>query len=199
MEAKGSRTQDRILESTIRLFAQSGHALTSFQAIADDCGLKQTAILYHFKDRNKLIAAAIERVVRNNHAIVSSHQPIQGDPLELLRNHFHQNFKWANRFREEAQLILLLYYQCTHDPAMRTLYRRIRKSATERIEIHLRVAKEAGMLSSEINTTDLAHLFHDALLGGIVNSVTTQMPKERFSQVRKRWDLLFSQYIRPNR
>lgn len=54
-------TRDRILDVAERLFAESGVAGTSVRAITDSAGVNVAAVNYHFRTKEGLIRAVIER------------------------------------------------------------------------------------------------------------------------------------------
>ena len=56
---KSRRTRARILGSALRLFAEVGYHAATNALIAKDAGLTRGAMLYHFPDRETLVAAAV--------------------------------------------------------------------------------------------------------------------------------------------
>jgi AcrR family transcriptional regulator len=59
---KSRRTRERILDSAMRLFAQSGYHAATNAAIADASGLTRGAMLYHFPTREELLEAAVAHI-----------------------------------------------------------------------------------------------------------------------------------------
>ena len=60
---KGGSTRQKIVLSAIRLAARHGFAEASFQMIADDIGLSQSAVMYHFPDKNALFEELIRTII----------------------------------------------------------------------------------------------------------------------------------------
>ena len=95
LTGKGSHTRTKILDSAIHIFAKQGFANTSIQSIADDCKITQTAVLYHFENKEGLILAVVDRFTRHNHDLVAhSMQPIDNAYHRLLK-HFTGNLQWG--------------------------------------------------------------------------------------------------------
>lgn len=75
----------RIMRSALLLFARNGYAGTSLKTIADDVGVSTAALYWHFKSKDDIYAAAIEKLL--------------DDFLEALRTAVHSEEPVA-RFRE---------------------------------------------------------------------------------------------------
>jgi len=55
------RTQDRILDSAERLFAENGYGRTSLRDITSDAGVNLAAVNYHFGSKEELVRRVFER------------------------------------------------------------------------------------------------------------------------------------------
>lgn len=61
---KGLKTQERIIESAIHCLAHLGHATTTFQSIADHCGISQPLVVHYFKKRENVFPHVIDYLIR---------------------------------------------------------------------------------------------------------------------------------------
>ena len=59
---KSRRTRERILDSAMRLFAETGYHAATNAAVADASGLTRGAMLYHFPTREELVEAAVAHI-----------------------------------------------------------------------------------------------------------------------------------------
>ncbi len=59
--ADGEQSRARILEAATEIAAERGYEGTSIGAVSAKCGLPASSIYWHFKDKDDLIAAVIER------------------------------------------------------------------------------------------------------------------------------------------
>jgi AcrR family transcriptional regulator len=59
--ADGELSRERILEAATEIAAERGYEGTSIGAVSAKCGLPASSIYWHFKDKDDLIAAVIER------------------------------------------------------------------------------------------------------------------------------------------
>jgi AcrR family transcriptional regulator len=62
LTAKGSKQADAVLEAAIRCLGEDGYAGTSLQRVADAAGVQKRMVLYYFDSRERLVAAAFERL-----------------------------------------------------------------------------------------------------------------------------------------
>jgi AcrR family transcriptional regulator len=59
--ADGEQSRERILDAATEIAAERGYDGTSIGAVSAKCGLPASSIYWHFKDKDDLIAAVIER------------------------------------------------------------------------------------------------------------------------------------------
>lgn len=86
MAAKGEATRERILEAAEALVYQQGFTGTSLQDILTATGLTKGAFFYHFRGKNDLARAMVERYARNDIAMFAEFSEraarLTGDPLQ---------------------------------------------------------------------------------------------------------------------
>ncbi|HET7740696.1 MAG TPA: TetR/AcrR family transcriptional regulator [Mycobacterium sp.] len=63
--ADGELSRNRILDAATEIAAERGYEGTSIGAVSAKCGLPASSIYWHFKDKDDLIAAVIERSFQN--------------------------------------------------------------------------------------------------------------------------------------
>lgn len=63
--ADGEQSRARILDAATEIAAERGYEGTSIGAVSGKCGLPASSIYWHFKDKDDLIAAVIERSFAN--------------------------------------------------------------------------------------------------------------------------------------
>ncbi|MFJ8630686.1 TetR/AcrR family transcriptional regulator [Streptomyces sp. NPDC093568] len=59
--ANGVESRQRILDAAVEIAGERGYDGTSIAAVSAKCGLPASSIYWHFKDKDDLIAAVIER------------------------------------------------------------------------------------------------------------------------------------------
>jgi AcrR family transcriptional regulator len=94
LPGRGARTRDRLLETSIELFARHGIQGVSLRTVMEAAGAKNTAAVhYHFGDREALLEAALDCVVNATENTVSLEEAAEygfsfapsadGDVIEL--------------------------------------------------------------------------------------------------------------------
>lgn len=86
--AKGAIMRNRIAERALSSFADRGFEGTSTRSLADEIGIKHSALLYHFGSKNNLWFYVMEGVIRQYRALVESNLPPDpsAQPEEALRS-----------------------------------------------------------------------------------------------------------------
>lgn len=59
--SNGVESRQRILDAAVEISGERGYEGTSIAAVSATCGLPASSIYWHFKDKDDLIAAVIER------------------------------------------------------------------------------------------------------------------------------------------
>ncbi|MFF2216905.1 TetR family transcriptional regulator [Streptomyces antibioticus] len=82
--ANGVESRQRILDATVEIAGERGYEGTSIAAVSAACGLPASSIYWHFKDKDDLIAAVIERSFDTWLAAVDLPAEETGTPLERV-------------------------------------------------------------------------------------------------------------------
>ncbi|MFJ8133826.1 TetR/AcrR family transcriptional regulator [Streptomyces hydrogenans] len=82
--ANGVESRQRILDATVEIAGERGYEGTSIAAVSAKCGLPASSIYWHFKDKDDLIAAVIERSFETWLAAVELPSEETGTPLERV-------------------------------------------------------------------------------------------------------------------
>ncbi|KPI07590.1 transcriptional regulator, TetR family [Actinobacteria bacterium OK074] len=82
--ANGVESRERILDATVEIAGERGYEGTSIAAVSAKCGLPASSIYWHFKDKDDLIAAVIERSFETWLVAVGLPGEDVGTPLERL-------------------------------------------------------------------------------------------------------------------
>lgn len=187
---KGDLVKLKICQKTVELFATYGYHSTSFQMIADAVGIKQTNVLYHFKDKQKLFMAVLEMILMSNYKMVSESMRANMDARERLLAHMKANLEWAIKSKNEAQVILLLYYFATFDKTFEQIYQKVLQNGRQRIyELYLSGIREG--IFFEDDAEEHSTSIHDMLLASVIPFVsrTSKVSSKMKKQVFKKWEI----------
>jgi AcrR family transcriptional regulator len=101
-----NRTDERVLEAAIRLFAHRGYHGTSIRRITREAGANLGAVTYHFGGKRSLYEAALERAVGPVAERVAACALGQEDALERLAGVMAVFFDYLGERPEVPQLML---------------------------------------------------------------------------------------------
>ncbi|WP_329331344.1 TetR/AcrR family transcriptional regulator [Streptomyces sp. NBC_00663] len=82
--ANGVESRQRILDAAVEIAGERGYEGTSIAAVSAKCGLPASSIYWHFKDKDDLIAAVIERSFETWLTAVELPDEETGTPLERV-------------------------------------------------------------------------------------------------------------------
>src|ERR1700742_3960088 len=80
--ADGELSRTRILDAATEIASERGYEGTSIALVSAKCGLPASSIYWHFKDKDDLLAAVIERSFA--HWLSAWELPAEGDAPERL-------------------------------------------------------------------------------------------------------------------
>lgn len=82
----GQKTRDFIVQTADDLFYRQGFEATSFADIAAAVGISRGNFYYHFKAKDDLLEAVIERRMANTSEMLQDWEIADEDPAERIRN-----------------------------------------------------------------------------------------------------------------
>jgi AcrR family transcriptional regulator len=123
-QQQGELSRELILDATERLMATRGYAATSISDIRKTCGLPPSSIYWHFGSKEGVLAAVMERGAARFFAAIPT-----GETAE-------QQLAVTARLQAEHPDFLRLFYilslECSDDPAVTQVVRRVRDTAIAR-------------------------------------------------------------------
>jgi AcrR family transcriptional regulator len=156
--ADGVQSRERILDSATEIAAERGYEGTSIGAVSAKCGLPASSIYWHFKDKDDLIAAVIERSFAS---WLSAWQfPAEGDPFERMKGMAVQIAKALLDSPDFIRLGLMLALERRpEEPRARTMFLNARAEAYGQM---IDVIRE---LTPELDDAQTHQLAHYAIAG----------------------------------
>lgn len=169
------QSKERILEETLKAVAREGWYGLSFQMIAKKCKISTSNIVYHFESRDYLLQALLERISRNNYSLVSTSIKMEDNAYQRILNHFHKNLEWSKRFPEEAQIVIQIYLEASHNKEFSPLFMDMVQRAQDRIREHILAGIREGLFKPSLDSIVLARLLHNLLIGAFIYIMGTRL------------------------
>ncbi|WP_328869160.1 TetR/AcrR family transcriptional regulator [Streptomyces sp. NBC_00287] len=132
--ANGVESRQRILDAAVEIAGERGYDGTSIAAVSAKCGLPASSIYWHFKDKDDLIAAVIERSFETWLTAVELPGEDAGTPLErvtLMAANVAKSLVDAPDFLRLG-LMLALERRPT-EPRGRTVFLQVREVSRRRV------------------------------------------------------------------
>ncbi|MDP7721881.1 TetR/AcrR family transcriptional regulator [Mycobacterium sp. TY814] len=153
--ADGELSRTRILDAATEIAAERGYEGTSIGLVSAKCGLPASSIYWHFKDKDDLIAAVIERSFGTWLTAWNLSEPTPtADPRELIRGLTEQTAKALLEAPDFLRLGLMLALERRPaEPRAKTMFIQVRARAFDQLKNNFRATMPQ---LSEANVHQLA-------------------------------------------
>lgn len=133
------RTEEAILQATLRLLATRGIHGMSLDSLADEVGIAKSSILWHFGSKEELLLRVAERVleeVARGPVKTMLALPTLAERADAAWRFFGETLRERPELR---RLVLWLIFECVEErPEMRTRLQQLYRSIREMFEAGLR-------------------------------------------------------------
>lgn len=179
-------TKERILETSLSLFADSGYEAVSIRDICKEVGIKESSIYYHFKNKREILDSLLcqfESHIRSLLAVFRSASVSQEQPV---------SFDWMNDYFFDQylfdpfcnKLMRLMMIEQFHDERIRESYERWLFIEPCRIETSMFLTLVPLGILSEADAVQLGRDFFANITmltyKCLLNGELTQEKKEAF-------------------
>jgi len=156
--ADGELSLERILDAATEIAAERGYEGTSIALVSKKCGLPASSIYWHFKDKDDLIAAVIERSFA--HWLTAWQFPTEGDAPERLKGMAIQIAKALLDSPDFIRLGLMLALERRpQEPRARTMFLQARAQA------YSQMVDVIGELTPQLDNAQIHQLATYAIAG----------------------------------
>ena len=157
--ADGELSRERILDAAMEISAERGYEGTSIGAVSSKCGLPASSIYWHFKDKDDLLAAVIERSFGT--WLNAWQMPATGDAIDRATAMGAQIAKALLDSPDFLRLGLMLALERRPvEPRAREMF------LQARAEAHRQLTQVIAQLAPELGDADVNRLAIYALAGG---------------------------------
>ncbi|NND74460.1 MAG: TetR/AcrR family transcriptional regulator, partial [Ilumatobacter sp.] len=153
--ANGDASREKILDAAAEIAGERGYEGTSISRVSERSGLPASSIYWHFKNKDELIAAVIDR---SFHSWVSSMHPVADTPTsssgaDALRDSLRRTGKTLGQNPDFLRLGLMLILERRPDePTARQKFLDVRRATLDNAQ------QMYATLFPELATTDHARL-----------------------------------------
>lgn len=191
--SKGEKTKARILRSALYCLAHFGERETTFQKIADQCGVSQPLVVHYFKSRDNIYRLVLEHFVAIARQKTEESLNSRLSPPEKLRDYFRVSLAVVRDDPEWARIYLMLYYFAGFSDEYRAINSAVKAIAVNRVANILREGVEKG--SFQIDNIELtAKSIHIHVVGLLLN-VLTENPTYPDQTLLKALDDIVLRYV----
>jgi AcrR family transcriptional regulator len=133
--ANGEMSRERILDAAAEIAGERGYEGTSIKSISDRSGLPASSIYWHFKDKDELVAAVIDRSFSRWAQAINAPVEVPEDvtPEQLFRLTMQRTGAAIAQFPDYLRLgLLLILERRPEEPTARRKFLEVRRVASDR-------------------------------------------------------------------
>ncbi len=131
--SKGAKQRAIIVDAIIESLATTGLDGTTFESIAQRCGLKRPHIVYYFPNRDAMILGAMLHVAACAQQETISLLVQEVTPEGQMGAIVDGAFSWAQKFPRQVSVLLLFYHGTSYNQSFMKLNQEIRNLGRQRI------------------------------------------------------------------
>lgn len=181
-----------IVQVVVDCLAKYGVQGTTFERVGNRLKMKRSHVAYYFPDRDKMIEAAVRRVMAAGQEITAARVQSAHDGKAKLNAIVEGALEWLERYPKYATVMSLFFYLASYDKAYKKLHTELRKVGEGRIYSILQI-----LFGSQLDDRALRKRARDiqAILTGNMTSWVTTNIEASLAEVKERtlesiWKLL---------
>jgi AcrR family transcriptional regulator len=160
------QTRERLLDAAARTFSTEGIQGATTRQIAREAGVNEVTLFRHFKSKEQLLGAVLERGLASEIALMNEHSSWKENLRQSMENyarHYYSHLEkkqgFARAFIAEGQVL---------PKAMQTMVANVVRPVRERLIAILADAQKAGVLRPDLNVECALDAFKNTLYAGVL-------------------------------
>jgi AcrR family transcriptional regulator len=171
-KTKGEQTREKIIRAAIRCLANYGDKDTTFQRIADECGISQPLVVHYLKSRESIFPLVLGQLLEQAKTMTEKALASARSPSDKLKAYLKISLHIFRSEPETARIYLMLHHFASYDERYKSINTQIRKDAVERIELILKAGISTGEFKSVNRPQIYAKTLHNSLVGLLIGIAT---------------------------
>jgi AcrR family transcriptional regulator len=159
-------TRERLLDAAAETFSRDGLRGATTREIARNAGVNEVTLFRHFKSKEQLLRAVLQRGLMGEIAIMDQHSSWKEnlrESMEKYARHYYSHLEKkkgiARAFLAEAQVL---------PKSMQTMIADVIRPVRERLVVILTDAQRAGVVRKDLNVECALDAFKNTLYAGML-------------------------------
>jgi AcrR family transcriptional regulator len=160
------QTRQRILDAAARTFSNQGIQGATTRQIARQAGVNEVTLFRHFKSKEQLLGAVLQRGLESEIALMNEHSSWKENLRQSMENyarHYYSHLEkkqgFARAFIAEGQVL---------PKSMQTMIANVIRPVRERLIAVLADAQNAGVVRADLNIECALDAFKNTLYAGML-------------------------------
>lgn len=186
---KGDLQRFRILKAAVKCISHDGFEGGTFDKIAKRLGTRRSHVSYYYADRHVLFEQVIQFVIATAQSItVEMVKKAGASPGDQIVAICEAAFEWADRYPDQARVLLYFHFECASKARYRRLNTKIRESGVARLEVLIEEAMAASpRMRLRLPAGEAAKALQSMITGMVLDSLATvEARKGRFRAIARK-------------
>jgi AcrR family transcriptional regulator len=150
--------RDQIAEAALAVMADRGVRGMSVAAVAHRVGLSPSALYRHYRGKDEMLDAVLERVRERLHGAIAQCRAEAPDPLEALHRLLHRHMTLLRQNQGLPRVLLSDHFHSGHLERRQRLMQ-VFSGYLEGVADMIRLGQSQGQIRDDVNASSLAILF----------------------------------------
>jgi AcrR family transcriptional regulator len=159
-------TRERLLDAAAQTFSRDGLRGATTREIARNAGVNEVTLFRHFKSKEQLLRAVLERGLASEAAIMDQHSSWKENLRESMEKYAHHYYSHMEKKKGIARAFLAEAE--TLPKSMQTMIADLVRPVRERLILILTDAQRAGVVRNDLNVECALDAFKNTLYAGML-------------------------------
>ncbi len=159
-------TRERLLDAAAQTFSRDGLRGATTREIARKAGVNEVTLFRHFKSKEQLLSAVLQRGLASEVAIMDEHSSWKENLRESMEKYARHYYSHVER--KEGMARAFLAEAQTLPKSMQTMIADVIRPVRERLILILADAQRAGVVRKDLNVECALDAFKNTLYAGML-------------------------------
>src|ERR1700730_8643582 len=170
ISSSADQTRQRLLDAAAETFSRDGIQGATTREIARGAGVNEVTLFRHFKSKEQLLRAVLERGLASEAAIMDEHSSWKENLRESMEKYARHYYSHLEKKKGIARAFLAEGHVLPK--SMQTMIADVIRPVRERLVFILADAQTAGVVRSDLNVECALDAFKNALYAGMLRQGT---------------------------
>jgi AcrR family transcriptional regulator len=164
-----SDTKEKMILLALKSYLETGAHLTTFQNIARDLDINQSALYRHFANKEELVIESLKYAAIKGREIIEKDEDEKLNAFSKFEKYIKKNLEYCINHKIYSVSLITLHYFATCLPEVNKLHLEINERRIKKISAYLHQAKHEKLIGN-VDLNNAAEIIHSLLIGEMIKA-----------------------------